>query len=340
MFSGFLSVDAYAYDYEYHLYPVVRNTYYGVSVPTILDLDYKCDVDSSNNYYYKYSATSGTTYDCLMFGSAVDNFYYPFDLERFDYYVVGIFNLTYHDEDIPYSSEFSVDDVYYYDFYDNEYVRNKANADITYFYDNSSSAISYVFPLDNYSMLSIIEYDFLPNLVMTTRVNCQVSTQTSVLAVPKDTSAEGLSAIISAINNQTGTLQGSIGQAADDVQQSIEDQYSGDPETEFSVDDVITQHNEKMGVLSFGSDVMLQFLDMFQSANVGTAQLTLPGFNITVENVEYSVWPDYSFNFEQLNEWVPALMSVIRVMLPAFVWLMVLRYCINVFEKNFLSNGG
>lgn len=135
--------------------------------------------------------------------------------------------------------------------------------------------------------------------------------------------------IIAAIQNQTS-----------DLQQSIEDQYSGDPETEFSVDDVITQHNEKMGVLSFGSDVMLQFLDMFQSANVGAAQLTLPGFNITVENVEYSVWPDYSFNFEQLNEWVPGLMSVIRMMLPAFVWLMVLRYCINVFEKNFLSNGG
>lgn len=153
-------------------------------------------------------------------------------------------------------------------------------------------------------------------------------------------SEKDVDSIITAINNQTGAIQGSIGQASDDIQQSIEDQYSGDPEEEFSVDDVITQHNEKMGVLSFGSDVMLQFLDMFQSANVGTAELTLPGFNITVEDVEYSVWPDYSFNFEQLNEWVPVLMSVIRMMLPAFVWLMVLRYCVNVFEKNFLSNGG
>lgn len=161
-----------------------------------------------------------------------------------------------------------------------------------------------------------------------------------LVPIPKESSDEQVQSIISSINNQTTTLDGSIDQAADDVQQSIEDQYSGDPETEFSVDDVITQHNDKMGVLSFGSDVMLQFLDMFQSANVGTAQLTLPGFNITVENVDYSVWPDYSFNFEQLNEWVPGLMSVIRMMLPAFVWLMVLRYCINVFEKNFLSNGG
>lgn len=164
------------------------------------------------------------------------------------------------------------------------------------------------------------------------------------ILVPKDSTQEQLQGVISAINSQTSSLGGkldgidsSVDKAADDVQQSIEDQYSGDPETEFSVDDVITQHNEKMGVLSFGSDVMLQFLDMFQSANVGTAELTLPGFNITVENVEYSVWPDYSFNFEQLNDWVPALMSVIRVMLPAFVWLMVLRYCIKVFEDNFLA---
>lgn len=166
-----------------------------------------------------------------------------------------------------------------------------------------------------------------------------------VLALPKYlTNGDINAAVVAAINNQTSVLGGkldsidsSVDQAADDIQQSIEDQYSGEPEDEFAVDDVITQHNEKMGVLSFGSDVMLQFLDMFQSANVGTAELTLPGFNITVENVEYSVWPDYSFNFEQLNEWVPALMSVIRVMLPVFVWLMVLRYCIKVFEDNFLS---
>lgn len=178
------------------------------------------------------------------------------------------------------------------------------------------------------------------------KVGYEVVLEGIFILMPKEDNSDTQS-VIAAINSQTGTLGGkldgidsSVDQAADDIQQSIEDQYSGDPETEFSVDDVITQHNEKMGVLSFGSDVMLQFLDMFQSANVGTAQLTLPGFNITVENVEYSVWPDYSFNFEQLNEWVPGLMSVIRVMLPAFVWLMVLRYCINVFEKNFLSNGG
>lgn len=159
----------------------------------------------------------------------------------------------------------------------------------------------------------------------------------NLFQVDKNTSASDVQKIVNAINNQTDSITGSIDQNTDDIQQSIEDQYEVDPDEDFNVDDIISEHNDKMGVLSFGSDVMLQFLDMFQSANVGTAELTLPGFNITVEDVSYSVWPDYSFNFEQLNEWVPALMSVIRVILPAFVWLMVLRYCIKVFEDNFLA---
>lgn len=160
----------------------------------------------------------------------------------------------------------------------------------------------------------------------------------NVIEVPKNavTSAD-IQSIIGKIDEQTDVIVGSIEDAADQIADQIENQYSGDPSSEFDVNDIITQHSEKMGVLSFGSDVMLQFLDMFQSANVGTAELTLPGFNIAVAGVDYAVWPDYSFNFEQLNDWVPALMSVIRVILPAFVWLMVLRYCIKVFEDNFLA---
>lgn len=307
------------------------NSYYGYSNPTyrenegnfifsnpdfnqISALDFTnksplniSDISSVYDYYLAFSCFADAT-----------NTGYDVDISKFTFFPTSFsFNARNHDNSLS----------------------NLVNGDISYYHLDGFTylgfAVSCKLDLSNFSDGY---YIFISG---NGSIPAHMVAQGQVIAVPKGLANGDVNqAIVQAINNQTSILDGSIGQAADDIQQSIEDQYSGDPETEFSVDDVITQHNEKMGVLSFGSDVMLQFLDMFQSANVGTAQLTLPGFNITVENVEYSVWPDYSFNFEQLNEWVPALMSVIRVMLPAFVWLMVLRYCINVFEKNFLSNGG
>lgn len=163
----------------------------------------------------------------------------------------------------------------------------------------------------------------------------------NVIEVPKNAvTSSDIQSIIGKIDEQTDVISGSIEDAADQIADQIEEQYSGDPASEFDIGDVIDQYNDKMGVLSFGSDVMLQFLELFQSANVGSAELTLPGFDITVQNVEYQVWPDYSFNFNQIDVWVPGLMSIIRVILPTFVWLKVLGYCITVFERNFLSNNG
>lgn len=168
---------------------------------------------------------------------------------------------------------------------------------------------------------------------------CPASLDVSIFLIETDVdfTAEQLNNLITAINNQTTELGGAISDSADQISGTIENQFSGEPDESFNVDDVITQHNENMGVLSFGSDVMLQFLDMFQSANVGSATLTLPGFSIEVQDVNYQVWQDQTFDFAQLEEWIPGLIDIIRVMLPAFVWLMVLRYCISVFERNFLS---
>lgn len=333
VFSGFLSVDASAYT-TYDVFPVdVPLRFEFWSGDTLFSYYFEPNDD---NLYSLSNVQLNDVNSIYLNIRGSDFFSLPIDVSIFDYYFISSFygeasdisNFTFYPNDIA---------VQYYDHNGLAYSYNKSDFLVyhtdTVLYKGFSTSCKIDFI--NNSVVGDIVYGGNGSLP------AKLKYEAMFLALPKGLSSGDINAaIIAAINNQTNVLDNSIGQAADDIQQSIEDQYSGDPETEFSVDDVITQHNEKMGVLSFGSDVMLQFLDMFQSANVGTAELTLPGFNITVENVEYSVWPDYSFNFEQLNEWVPALMSVIRVMLPAFVWLMVLRYCINVFEKNFLSNGG
>lgn len=167
-----------------------------------------------------------------------------------------------------------------------------------------------------------------------------------VYAVPKyaGTTSADVQAILTAIENlrmsnwfDSANEQTILNGMNQDIQNKIEEQYDMSASEDFGIGSIENKYNEKMGVLSFGSDVMLQFLDMFQTANVGSARLTLPGFTIKVQNQNYKVWDDITFNFEQIGVWFPDLISIIRVILPAFVWLMVLRYCINVFEKNFLS---
>ncbi|MBQ7903539.1 MAG: hypothetical protein IJ362_07400 [Oscillospiraceae bacterium] len=122
-----------------------------------------------------------------------------------------------------------------------------------------------------------------------------------------------------------------------DVIDAIKQQYAMEDGEDFGINDVVTQHNDKMGVLSFGSDVMIQFLDLFQNTNPPPAQLTLPAFSMKIQDQTYNVWDDQTFNFSELETWIPDFIYIIRIMLPAFVWLMVLRYCILVFERNFLS---
>lgn len=316
------------------------NTYYLGTTASNNNARIVLTQNGSTAYDKSINISASNTYDCdnilinnataFRIGTPSVRFDFPFAPELYDYYIY----LTYYSKDMQ--TSFVPNRVATRD-YTNASTTGSVRVDFTDFviYNSSDSTnkgftVLGKIPDFNSTSINVIDLDgsgvFGANLVVEGLVFCfEKGSQTAA------------SSVVAAINNQTNQLSSDIGQAADDIQQSIEDQYTGEPEEEFAVDDVITQHNEKMGVLSFGSDVMLQFLDMFQSANVGTAELTLPGFNITVENVEYSVWPDYSFNFEQLNEWVPALMSVIRVMLPVFVWLMVLRYCIKVFEDNFLS---
>lgn len=360
MFSGFLSVNAYAINDTYPVYSLSLNkvySSYGVDFIRGDDGVYWADFPSSSS--------SSEIYIRLFDDESESDSYLNFPIieEYYDYYVYASYaQRTTGGSFMPSSIVFSTgdgrteysDQILEQNKYINRFIASNADYGIvqTVFfgklniYDSSDKYNKYgaiKFKGDSGTFSGRQYFEFA--IIMVPKGNAQTYTdimntinyQTHIIGEKLDALDQALEDLRMSNWFDSANEQAILNQMNQDIQNKLEEQYSGDPETEFSVDDVISQHNEKMGVLSFGSDVMLQFLDMFQSANVGTAELTLPGFNITVENVEYSVWPDYSFNFDQLNDWVPALMSVIRVMLPAFVWLMVLRYCIKVFEDNFLA---
>lgn len=353
MFSGFLSVNVFAAEAPesgvtlqstgYDLHPLEGN----MTMTMFTDhnnVQWSAFMPDAGNVY-TFSNTAYSAIDQLTF-SAVSGQSYGFDVlinqSLYDYYfVVTVFADNATNADFTFYPNYLSCQTYPCDVGSKWY----AFMDITtkHFDTAASRGYTIVGRLNR-----TITSSRITQISMSTRdsdlyytVPANLRFKCNVIEVPKNavTSAD-IQSIIGKIDEQTDVISGSIEDAADKIADQIEKQYEYSVNDDLGVESIINEHSGKMGVLSFGSDVMLQFLNMFQSANVGTAELTLPGFNIKVENTSYQVWEDHTFKFDQLNSWVPGLMSVIRMILPVFVWLMVLRYCINVFEKNFLSNGG
>lgn len=132
-----------------------------------------------------------------------------------------------------------------------------------------------------------------------------------------------------------------IEQSSDEIKGAIEDQYSGDPDQSFNVDDIVTQHNEKMGVLSFSSDVMMDVLGLLSPDQNLSSELVFPSMSLKIANQRQTVqlWPEYRFDLEELAGHWPFLINLMRSITTASVWLLVLRYCYKVFDKYFLAGG-
>lgn len=143
--------------------------------------------------------------------------------------------------------------------------------------------------------------------------------------------SDGTQSIIQAINNQTS-----------DLQQSIQDQYSGNPGSSFPVDDIITQHNSKMGVLSFGSDTLMQVLGLLSPDQSLSSELVFPSMSLTIvgQRNKVQLWPEYRFDLNELKQHWPDFVGIMQSLTTALVWIFVLRYCYRVFEKYFLAGGG
>lgn len=170
----------------------------------------------------------------------------------------------------------------------------------------------------------------------------------SITQVNKGTETDVAQSIISAINNQTTTLmgginsassaiQGSVGQAADDIQQSIEDQYQMEDGEDFGFSDIQEQYEEKMGVLTFGTETTLQMLDLFSPSNAGEAYIRVPGWSMDIQGETYNVWNEYTFYFSWIEDWIPLLVRLMRTFNVTMFYIAILMYINKVYERNFLA---
>lgn len=139
------------------------------------------------------------------------------------------------------------------------------------------------------------------------------------------------------IDNQTTSnqLQQENNELLQDTIDKIEDQYSVSEEENFGVEDIVDQVNQKAGVLSFGTDTLVNFLDLFDGANATNTKLTFPGFSMEIQGVDYQVWPDYHYDLSELENQFGALIEVVRWGCVMVVWLAVLNYLVKAYDTIF-----
>lgn len=140
------------------------------------------------------------------------------------------------------------------------------------------------------------------------------------------------------IYNSTNNIE-SLQQQGNQLQQEaidkIENQYSVSEEEDFGVEDIVDQVNQKAGVLSFGTDTLVNFLDLFDAANATNTKLTFPGFSMKIQGVDYQVWPDYHYDLSELENQFGALIEVVRWSCVMVVWLAVLNYLVKAYDTIF-----
>ncbi len=154
----------------------------------------------------------------------------------------------------------------------------------------------------------------------------------SIFLVPSG-SDNGINDVVNAINDQTMSLGGKL----EGIEQSIEDQYQMENEEDFGFSDIQQQYEEKMGVLTFGTETTLQMLDLFSPSNAGDAYIRVPGWSMEIQGETYQIWDEYIFYFDSIEENFPFLVTTMRTFTVAMFYVAIVGYITKVYERNFLA---
>ena len=91
--------------------------------------------------------------------------------------------------------------------------------------------------------------------------------------------------------------------------------------------------NQKLGVLTFGEQVLTDFLNLFEPND--NTSLVFPGFTIKVANQNYKVWDDITYDLTDIENNFSFLITTVRTILVILVYLALLKYAVDSFERIF-----
>lgn len=128
---------------------------------------------------------------------------------------------------------------------------------------------------------------------------------------------DSVDSIIRAIEQQTNDLlKGNGSQITDDI-----------------INGAVDKINQKLGVLTFGEQVLTDFFNLFEPND--NTSLVFPSFTIKVANQDYKVWDDITYDLKDIENNFSFLISTVRTILVVTVYLALLKYAVNSFERIF-----
>lgn len=343
-FSGLGSVKAFA---SYSTYPQYDCTIPKVFVFQVLNgSQYYADLVRGDDTNYHLTEGQGWVNNSDVYISTFmtntsetdDKFYFPINTNLFDYYLISTLSVdqvgddfTISDFDIGnfssldpinfISSNILSDKKIYYSRYD---VAQSATSGIQLITCTAKLNLDYVGDLN----LGMFHFDDVNGglYYSTKSFTCSV-----IVANKGDTSA--YNEIISAINDQTTSLGGKL----DSIDQTIQDQYEIEDEEDFGFSDIQQQYEEKMGVLTFGTETTIQMLELFSPSNAGEAYIRVPGWSMEIQGETYQIWDEYIFYFDSIEENFPFLVTTMRTFTVAMFYVAIVGYITKVYERNFLA---
>lgn len=127
---------------------------------------------------------------------------------------------------------------------------------------------------------------------------------------------------LEAINNSINNNYNDLTRPSDSAVSSASDSLSDTSEVESATGLFTAVDNLTQGVF-----------DLF--TNPGSTTLTFPGFGMEVDGVSYNVWEDTTYNLSDIDDKFGGLMSVVRFATTLLVYLALIRYLVNTYERIF-----
>lgn len=118
-----------------------------------------------------------------------------------------------------------------------------------------------------------------------------------------------------------------------DVIDTINGQWEMNDDENLGVDSIVPEVENKLGVLGFASDTLIQFVDLFNPSNANGTTLTFPAFTINVDGQSYQVWNDITYDLNTLYQHFSFLIDTVRTILTLFVWIAVFNYLVKEYER-------
>lgn len=148
----------------------------------------------------------------------------------------------------------------------------------------------------------------------------------------------GGSVDLGGITNNLGDMvinQESTNNTLIQIEDTINSQFEIDDSSQLDISGTVQQVDDIFATLNVAPTIAERFASLFSSDERARMEpvITLPGFNINIQGINYTVWESQSFNFNQLDDWFPDTMPVIKNALSTIYVICFLNFILGYVDR-------